>query len=122
MGIWEALAVLVATKLWLPVITEAKSVAVKLDNLGVSMALDKQRSHGVHVSRILKELALIESKVGGGVSVFNSIVHIPGVTNVLPDALSRLKAPPPHTKPFPQSLLGVPAPQVPIRDSAYWTV
>eukprot|EP00974_Lingulodinium_polyedra_P081257 7870585-Lingulodinium_polyedra.AAC.1 len=46
--------------------------------------------------------------------------HIPGVTNVLADALSRLRAPPGARKTRPPSLTPVPRTPVPARTSAFW--
>lgn len=96
---WEALAVLVAAKLWLHHIGPDDVVTVKCDNLGVVSNLTSLRATDKYVSMILRELALVELSLPYAGQLLNIIEHIPSVTNVVPDALSRLWAPEPSVIP-----------------------
>ncbi len=88
MPILEALAILIAVRLW----ASHKEVAfsIRSDALGAIQALANLRSKNAGVNRIAAELALdIIDKQYAPLR----IMHIPGVSNVIPDYLSRLLQP-----------------------------
>ena len=89
MPIWEALALLVAAKAWGPALTELDDVSVKLDNLGVVFNVARHRASHPEVSKILRELALVEMSFPLSSQSVSTAEHIPGISNVIPDALSR---------------------------------
>jgi hypothetical protein len=63
---------------------------VRTDNLGSTFVIEKLRSPNTALNKIAAELALdLAAKTYMPVR----ITHIPGVTNVLPDLLSRIFAP-----------------------------
>ena len=111
--LWEALALLVAFRVWLP---NTRALArVRSDSLGALRAMVKFSSSSVHLNMVSRELAL--DAVLGLYSI-GLASHIPGVSNVLPDHLSRLWAPDAHQ--FPLELQGVPEVKVPLRDATFW--
>ena len=110
---WEALALLVAFRVWLP---SAKGLArVRSDSLGALRAMVKLASRSPALNLVAREMAL--DAVLGLYSI-GLATHIPGVSNVLPDHLSRLWAPDAHV--FPQELANVPETLVPPRDTSFW--
>ena len=92
---WEALALLVAAKLWHSRVSVFDAVIVKGDNLGVTYDVAKHRARDPMVSLILRELALVESQLPLSSQSICMAAHIPGGSNGLADALSRLWAPEP---------------------------
>lgn len=94
---WEALAILVAIRLWLPGICVL--ARVWSDSLSALRSMVKLCSRSPALNLIAREVAL------DAVLTLYSVglaVHIPGVSNKLPDDLSRMWAPDPHS--FPPSL------------------
>ena len=73
------------------------SLLLKPDSLDTLSAMRKHSSKSRGLSLILAELALEEAELANG---FTDLVHIPGVSNVWPDAFSRLSAPEPKEVPL----------------------
>ncbi len=114
MTIWEGLALLVAMRLWPPPRTVGVRAHVRSDSLGALRALAKNASRNPALNRITMELALDFA----GLSQEISFEHIPGITHVWPDALSRLYGPNPLE--LPNALKGVNRVETPPRDLAFW--
>ena len=111
--VWEAVAILVAFRLWLP---DSRALArVRSDSLGALRAMVKLSSGSPHLNMVARELALDAVL---GLYAIGLASHIPGVSNVLPDHLSRLWAPDAHE--FPAALRDVPEVVAPPRDTAFW--
>ena len=110
---WEALGLLVAIRLWLP---GTKVLArVRSDSLSALRSMVKLSSSSPALNLIARELALdaVQRLYTVGVAV-----HIPGVSNKLPDDLSRMWAPDAHS--FPECLRGIPEHIAPDRDRRFW--
>ena len=89
--LWEALALLIACRLWLPKCkVQHLGVRVKSDNVGALRMLLTLSSKASNINAVAMELAL---DLARGNYSLGELEHIPGVTNVMPDALSRLWAP-----------------------------
>ena len=116
--IWELLAVVVAIKFWASK-HQGLAVAVRSDSLSALQVFAKQRARAPGLSCLLQELALEQAAFS---FVYDDLTHIPGVSNKVPDALSRLCAPSEAGKPFPKELAGVPQCKVPPRDAAWWRI
>eukprot|EP00435_Cladocopium_sp_Y103_P026794 s2314_g6.t1 len=89
---WEALALLVALRLWLTKFPRAFTMRVKSDNVGALRMLLKLTSQSSALATIAREVAL---DIAGGNYQIGELMHVPGVTNV-----SRLWAPHPADFPF----------------------
>ena len=114
MPVLEALAILIAIRLW----GEQKEIAfaIRSDAQGAIQALANLRSGNNGVNRIAKELALdIVDKQFAPLR----ITHIPGVSNVLPDFLSRLLQPGANASNIPE-LARAKCIEAPFRDLAWW--
>jgi len=110
---WEALAILVAIRLWLP---DTHVLArVRSDSLSALRSMVRLSSSSPALNLIARELALDAVL---GLYRIGVAVHIPGVSNKLPDDLSRMWAPSPH--PFPAELDGVKEVKAPERDRHFW--
>ena len=94
---WEALALLVALRLWLTKSPRNLAVRVKSDNVGALRMLLNLTSQSDAMAIIAREIAL---DIAGRNYQLHELVHVPGVTNVVADALSRLWAPQPLEFPF----------------------
>ncbi len=112
---WEALAILVALRAWTPLFCSGTRFALRSDSLGALASIAKAASPSKGLSLILQEIALDEA---GQVWGFDSLTHIPGVSNTLADPLSRLHAP--DAKTIPVSLTTVPRTMVPHRIGNWW--
>ncbi|CAE7838251.1 unnamed protein product [Symbiodinium sp. CCMP2592] len=112
--LWEGLALLVAFRLWLPSLVHGATFRAKSDNLGFLMALAKGSARSADLNVLAREFAFDQATRAYHV---NGLVHIPGVTNVQADALSRQFAP--EAKRFPKELLEVPRDEVLINDH-FW--
>eukprot|EP00435_Cladocopium_sp_Y103_P022262 s2504_g5.t1 len=113
---WEALALLVALRLWLPRCPKFLAVRIKSDNVGALRMLLKLTSQSGALATIAREVAL---DVAGGNYSIGELEHVPGITNVAADALSRLFAP--HPPPFP--FLGAAVKdQCPSLDDSFWKI
>ena len=115
MTTWEALAILVALSVWARRPGSLDCIALRADNRGALQALSSLRSRSTGISRVLREIALLEAGLEGRLL---HLVHVSGVTDILPDALSRQWGPAP--KPFPKALAGVERTLTPARDSRFW--
>ena len=100
--LWEALAILVALRLWRKPNHQCASIEIRSDNLPFLLSFIKGSSTNPHIQVILRELALDESYM---IRPINILTHIPGVSNILPNHLSRVYAPTPHA--IPNSLSSV---------------
>ena len=90
-------------------------VTLKSDSLAALRAFRKGASASRGLNLSLRELALLEACDAGD---FIALEHIPGVSNVLPGALSRLWAP--EAKQFPGALQSIAGERVPVRGKTYW--
>ena len=113
---WEALALLVALRLWLTGCPRNIAVRVKSDNVGALRMLLNLTSQSDTMAIIAREVAL---DVAAGNYQLHELVHIPGVTNVAADALSRLWAPQPQDFPFLGAAVKDPPPSL---DDSFWKV
>ena len=93
---WEALALLTALRLWLPRLPKMLSVRVKSDNVGALRMLLNLTSSSDPLSIIAREVAL---DIAADNYQISELEHVPGITNVAADALSRLWAP--QSEPLP---------------------
>jgi hypothetical protein len=114
---WEALAVLVAMRLWREAIDTRLSVEVRSDSLAALGAIAKRTAAptATGLGLVVAELALDEAELDTGIDV---LTHIPGISNTWADALSRLEAP--ESKEVPSELREVPRAVPPRRREAYW--
>ena len=88
MPVLEALAILIAIRLWGQ--GHEVAFAVRSDALGAIQALTNLRSKNAGVNRVASELALdIVDKQFAPLR----LTHIPGISNILPDYLSRMLQP-----------------------------
>jgi len=110
---WEALAILVAIRLWLP--GTRVLARIKSDSLSALRSMVKLASSSPALSLIAREIAL-DSVLG--LYTVGVATHIPGVSNMLPDDLSRMWAPEPHA--FPSVLQAVPEHVAPDRGHTFW--
>ena len=117
--VWEALALLIAFRLWLPLFPTNVVVRCKSDSRAALGAILKLSTASRSLQPIVREIALDMAQGVYNVQLFQ---HIPGFTNVLPDALSRLSAPGEAGKPFPSRLQSIQESETPVRDSSFWRV
>ena len=110
---WEALALLLAIRLWLP--GTHVLARIRSDSLSALRSMVKLSSSSPALNLIARELALDSVQ---GLYTIGMATHIPGVSNVLPDDLFRLWAPQPHT--FPVALRGVPESVAQERSPGFW--
>ena len=75
----------------------------------------KLASKSADLNLIARELALDSVQ---GLYTIGMATHIPGVSNILPDDLSRMWAPVPHA--FPKALVGIAEHVAPPRDKSFW--
>ena len=97
--LWEGLALLVAFRLWLPSLGHGAAVRAKSDNLGVLCMLAKGGAKSPQLNSLAREFALDQALKAYRL---HWLEHIPGVTNLEADALSRQTAPNPVA--FPEHL------------------
>ena len=114
--LWEALAILVAIRLWRLSSHNAAVIEVRSDSLGALRSLNKMASPDPNLNTIAREMALDASEFLCEPSFF---VHTPGIANVIPDKLSRMWMPK-NPEALPSILNNVKKATVPIRDSAFW--
>ncbi|CAE7648821.1 unnamed protein product [Symbiodinium sp. CCMP2592] len=114
--LWEGVALLVAFRLWLPNLSFGAVYRAKSDNLGFLRALSRGSAKSATLNVLAREfsldVALRSYQVRG-------LAHIPGISNIQADALSRLFSPEP--KHFPPELEHVPARTVDLTE-AFWKV
>jgi hypothetical protein len=112
---WEALAILVAVRLWLKSSHDEIRVEVRSNSRSALSAAGKASSGSKSVRTILCELALGEADSVGGSCC---LPHIPGKANKWPDALSRLHAPEKSSVPI--ELLTIERTPVGTRYQQFW--
>ena len=98
---WEALALLVALRTWAR--TSGGRIELRTDSSCAIASLAGLRSKSPQILKVALEVCLDLAEDRYQVTEF---FHIPGVTNLEADALSRLQAPEPLD--FPASLLATP--------------
>lgn len=113
--LWEAVALLVALRLWLPSTDRRLSTRIKSDNVGALRTLLKLTSPSQAMGVVAREVAL---DVAAGNYQITELEHVPGVTNVVVDALSRMWSPEPL--PFPLQIGEECRDPVPDFGSKYW--
>ena len=85
--IWEALAMLVALKLWVKdLVLQRISLQVRGDNVGALVLLIKMRPRTSQLAIIARELALCLANS----SFPPRVVHTPGIAHKVADLLSRV--------------------------------
>ena len=114
----EALAILVAVRLWAHIWVTAKArVHVRSDSRAALGALGKVSSPVASINSIAREVALDVATSDYGLEPI-SWGHVAGVLNEWADALSRLTAPEP--KEVPLALAAFEGEEVPARDARWW--
>jgi len=108
----EALAIFVGIRLWLP--GTSVLARVRSDSLSALRSMVKLSSRSLDLNLIAHELALDAVQ---GLYTIGMATHIPGVSNQLPDDLSRMWAPEPHA--FPLALAGITEHQAPTRNREF---
>ena len=109
---------MVAIRAWRTSQHSGAMVLLQSDSLSALSAISKQSSSSDAIRRILCELALDDADMDSGLS---KLMHIPGLSNKWPDAVSRLWE---HinAKKFPYELAKVERTHVPIRTvDAFWS-
>jgi len=114
--LWEALALLIACRQWLSKFVGVAKVHVRSDSLSLLQTLLKGRAKSKDLAIIAREFALDLAKDRYRIHL---LTHIPGVTNLEADALSRELAP--VALELPRSLLGVPRASVKLGPD-FWMV
>jgi hypothetical protein len=112
---WEALAILVAVRAFRP---RSGGVRIRLrsDSLSTLFAVSSMKAKAPGLSLIMAELALERAELDTDIS---ECVHIPGVTNTIADALSRLSAP--DAKSLPSEIDTRLQVSLPPRVDRFWT-
>ena len=110
--LWEGLALLAAFRLWLPALAHGSTFRARSDNLGFFKALAKGSARATDLN-VLAQRRPSDPRLPG------PLEHIPGVTNIQADALSRQFAP--EAKSFPAELLDVPRFEVTF-NADFWRV
>jgi hypothetical protein len=113
-SVWEALALLVAARMWLPGLPNLR-MQVRSDSLSALSAALALRSREPRLNAVARELALDTAE---GRYQLAALQHTPGVANSYPDALSRLHDPTPRRVPL--DLLKARRDCPPARDAAFW--
>ena len=114
--LWEALSLLFACRAWLPQFKGTARIRCKSDSLSLLLMLLRGRAKSPDLSVIAREFSMDLARDRYRLHLLK---HIPGVTNIEADALSRLYAP--FSPEVPQSLCGVPRTPVDIT-AKFWTV
>ena len=112
---WECLAVLVALRIWKAQWTNKRcEVRIKSDNISALAMSSKMKIRASPL--IAKEIALLYSEAAHEPRIFE---HVPGVANVLADALSRIYEPGTDKK-LPPQLSSAKKIQVPRRSRTWY--
>ena len=101
--LWEAIALLFACRTWLPAFKGIAKVRCKSDSLSLLYMLMKGKAKSADLTVIAREFAI---DLARDKYRLHLLKHIPGVTNIEADALSRVCAP--VVPEIPLSLAGVP--------------
>ena len=94
--LWEAVALLIACRLWLGRTIRGFGVRLRSHNVGALRTFFKLAAGSSNLNVVAREVALDLALKNYRLT---ELSHIPGITNVTSDALSRLWSPDP--KPFP---------------------
>ena len=113
--LWEALAILVALRIWGNRARAGTRILVRADSLAACGAIVRLASATPALNLIAAEIALDIAEDQYQVAV---LTHIPGISNVLADALSRLEAP--QAASVPAGLRALPRDPAPVRGRAFW--
>ena len=113
--VWEALAILVGLRVWRELLGPLGSFEVRSDSLGALGATLRGSAKSPRLNVVIAEIMLDEAELSTRIEVLE---HIPGVSNVWPDALSRLGAPEP--KQLPEALALVRRTPCPVRGADFW--
>jgi hypothetical protein len=113
--LWECLALLLAARIWLVNRDDPTFIQVRSDSLGALRMAMKVSSKSPAMNAIAQEIALHMATRDFELAILK---HIPGISNEIPDALSRQHAPEP--KPFPTSLEGAKRRMAPERTADFW--
>eukprot|EP00435_Cladocopium_sp_Y103_P051935 s1011_g16.t1 len=105
--LWEAIALLIACRQWLGKFAGTAKVQCRSDSLSLLQTLLKGRAKSKDLAVVAREFALDLARDRYRLHL---LTHIPGVTNLEADALSRESAPVPLE--LPRSLAGIPRVQV----------
>ena len=105
---------LVAVKLWRSQHVGLQ-VALRSDSLGALSVIAKGSSRNAGVALVAAELQLELAEFSVHIA---TLTHIPGISNTLPDALSRLWAP--EKTEIPGELMSVTRTAVSLRDTKFW--
>ena len=98
-AVWESLAILVALRLWRPLFAYSDAVGVRSDSHVSLSALASLSTSLASLNLIVCEIALDAALSD---CALTTLTHIPGVSNTVADALSRVYSPDP--KPWPREL------------------
>jgi hypothetical protein len=88
---------------------------VRSDSLSALSSILKESSRSRNLNNIVAEILLDEAELYNSLAV---VVHILGIKNIQPNAMSRLSTSSPST--IPQALRSVPRLQLPPRDDSFW--
>ena len=115
---WECLAVLVSLRAWSSTwISQRARITIKGDNIS-ALAMASRMKLGPTASLIGKELSLLYYEA----QFEPEVIHIPGITHVLADSLSRLHDPTGDYE-IPPTLAKLEPTPVPVRnESFYWVL
>ena len=94
--VWEGLALLVAFRIWLPSLGHGAQVRAKSDNVGVLYMIANGKATSAELNILAREFSLDQALQ---VYRVNWLVHIPGITNLEADSLSRQFSPLPPAWP-----------------------
>jgi hypothetical protein len=117
MSFWESLTLLIAARVWLPAHQQASRLRLKSDSLAALRLAVRLCSSSPAMNRIGCELAL---DMANDVYQLELCEHIAGVTNAIPDTLSRQFSP--DAKPLPVECTSLLRIRVPPRDGTFWIV
>jgi hypothetical protein len=117
MTVFEALALLITLRVWANE-SRGLSYAVRSDSAGTVHALSKLRSSNPSMNAVAAEVAL---DLAAHVYEPLMITHIPGVSNVIPDTLSRMFQPGTDYS-LPMQLTQAIRVPAPARDRTFWLV
>ena len=114
--VWEALAILVALRLWGKTWLSRHTVLkVKSDSMSALIAMARLKGRSPGVIAIMREMAL---DIGAAAYLPTTAQHIPGISNDLADALSRQFETPAKTLPAELAAVKLVRPEP--RDRSWW--
>ena len=114
---WEALALLMALRVWSPLWSGRRVVlSVRSDSVSALMAVLTLSSQGTNTNLIAREMAL---DIADSIYRPSVIAHIPGICNVIADVLSRWYDPSKKAE-LPAPLVGATLRLLPRRDDAFF--